>query len=109
MMRQAGLTEEVFQKTEDECKGAWVQARDNFVLFRENLAKVADEHRKQLSKLIAAHNDTGPDVKCCKLTHHICQRKFGLKLRQITKKVKKVFVQKFVFDDTTTGVDINHS
>ena len=102
-MRQAKLTEEVFQKTEGECKAAWVEAKNKFVLFKPNAAKAADEHWHQLSKLIADRNDTNPDVEHHRLNHNIRQQKFVLKFRRINKKVKRGFVQKFVFHNKETG------
>ena len=81
MMRQANLPEEVLKKTENECKAAWVEAKNKFELFKPNSAKAAEEHRHQLSKLIATRNNTDPDVEHRKLSHNIRQRKLGLKLR----------------------------
>ena len=80
-----------------------MEAKNKFELFKPNSAKAADEHRHQLSKLIAARNNTDPDVEYRKLSHNIRQRKLGLKLRRINKKVKRGFVQKFVFHNEETG------
>ena len=78
-------------------------SKNKFALCKPNSAKAADEHRHQLSKLIAARNNTDPDGNYRKLNYNIRQRKLGLKLCRINKKVKRGFVQKFVFHNEATG------